>query len=422
MNDASQSKSLVNGLCARVSTARGSDLLGTFGVEPDGRIYFEAIYDTSHHGSIHAGDFVDKIPPNPLHGSTFNGEPITLLGAFCVSSTCGGAGLGKLRLLVNQLVIGVLVGSVKERLCDAVSVAPLELDRFVSHNGFRTSRTSSRGDVAGVVARYVPMNPVSIPVFDGSSVRYTVDLSDQYGTRTEVGSRSTIETAKSIGIRFAQAVSLEEAESEIGALCRMIGVLSGLELQFSRIRFAGKGLPSECAMYFAPVGTIGDRNLPVLTWPEIQPWFERVLAVWAISEPAIRLAIDQFVGSRPDRPGYLEDRIFAAFAGIDALHRLAVPKGGGGKKQGKLVALLAQFPSEVVEEFNPWVRESKRRLTDLRNDLAHGDRRLAPPLGKEEAVWVLWRLRLILWSLILSRLGVPSELILRARPGVAGRI
>lgn len=417
-----RSKSPVHGLSARVTTARGSDLLGTFEVDADGQIHFEALYDANVLGSIHPGDFVGQAPPVPLHGLASGGQPITLLGAFCVSSTCGAGGLGRLRLLVNQLVVGALIRDLKEQHCVDITVAPPDLDRLLQHNGFRTNGVSARGDATAVVAQYLPMEPVSIPVEDGAAIRYSVQLSDEYGTRTEFGLRSTIETTKSIGIRFTHPVSLEQAESEMGALCRLLGVISGLELRFSEFRFAGEGVSSRCAMHFAPAGSIGDRNFPALAWADLKPVIGRILSIWAVSEPSIRLAIDYLVGSRPDRPGYLEDRLFAAFAGLDALHRVSVPAGQGSKEQGKLMSLLAQFPSDIVAEFMPWVRDSKDRLVGLRNDLAHGDRVLAPPLGKEEAIWVLWRLRLILWSLILSRLGIPSELILRARPGVAGRM
>jgi hypothetical protein len=104
--------------------ARGIDLLGTFELDPDGYIYFESVFDLKVVGAISPGDFVEQIPPSPLRGEAISGEKICLLGTICVSSTTSSGGLGRLRLLVNQLVIGVSEIDVKTPLIESVVVSP----------------------------------------------------------------------------------------------------------------------------------------------------------------------------------------------------------------------------------------------------------------------------------------------------------
>lgn len=269
---------------------------------------------------------------------------------------------------------------------------------------------------------YAPMATIEIEVGIGPSVRYRVLITDEYGTRTDFGLRSTIESTKSVSIRFANPVCLEEAESEVGALCRLLGVIAGQDLGFCSLRFFGKSLPSKCSMHFAPIGKMGARDLPILTWPELQTAMSVILSTWAVREPEIRLAVDYFVSSRPDRPGYLEDRLFAAFAAIDALHRVVHQKKSAKKRQWRLIPLLSHFSLDIAGDYLNWATESKDRMVRLRNDLAHGHRSMTPPLGKEEAVGILWKLRSIIWSLLLARLGVPTPLILKGRAAIPGRV
>jgi hypothetical protein len=417
-----QSDSPLQGLCAAITTPQGARLLGSFQVDQDGRIHFEALYDGAQYGLVHPGEFLTQVPPALVHGLTMGNEPVSLLGAFCESATIGPGGMGKVRLLVNQLLIGATLTDPKAPIVEAVMVAPPALDRFLQYNGFRGSVGSDSGTMEGVGAHYLPMTPVSIDVKDGESLRYSVLLSDAYGTRTVIGLRSVVETTKSIGIRFPAPVSMEEAEHEIGGLCRLIGLMSGLEMGFSSTRFLGKAFPDRCSLHFTPSASMRRDDGPVLTWLELQQTFGATLATWTVKEPELRLAIDYFVGSRPDRPGYMEDRLFAAFAAIDALHRVVAPTCPSEKGQWRLVPLLSCFPTELVDGFRDWVMQAKDRMVGLRNDLAHGDRRLSPPLGKEEALGILWRLRLVVWRLLLSRLGVPTELILKASPGLPGRL
>ncbi len=420
----------LEGLAAKVTLPGGREICGEFRLSASGVIRFESV-STENLSLLSPGGLAPD-EPSVLRGVSLDGRLLTLFDTFWIGCDVGPAGICRLQLLVNRVVVGAHFTSSGDHTISRVATTPPGLAELLGHRGLvDRSRSGSSGRVHGF--EYIPMPEVNVAVHRRCDPGIAIEISDTVTSQITLVGRAALVVAKEIGIRYRSPVSLDIAIQDLDAVCRLLALFSGREMPLEFVTLEGPSIPSAASLVLPPPGRGSDKvRVPHLPWSAVLPIFGEIARRWFDERQWLMHAVALYRASAVERPTFLEDRLMAAFACMDRIgreverrcaaptssaHKLSCglqPTAGTGCRRSTLERVLEAYPPELCGELRSWATNQARVIQALRNSIAHGDPESALPLAPTQSIMTLTNLRKVLWSVLLYELGVPIDQIVAA--------